>query len=137
MILSQVPAFQAEDPLGGPRIDFYFAEYQALPVALEGDVPILNQPVKVGAAQMEVARNLVDAEGPVRHMPQAATLPPVRPAGAALRPKSILLFRGPPRGLLVDLIESAAIVPDQFEFGQDVPHVLLLFDLLVEEPLEE
>jgi hypothetical protein len=39
--------------------------------------------------------------------------------------------------VLVDLIQAAAVVADHLELGQDVPHVPLLFDLLVEEPLEE
>ena len=86
VILSQAPAFQAQDALGSPGINLDLAEHQASAVPLERDVLILNQPVEVGAAQVQVTRHLVYAESPVRHTPRAATLLPEGPAGAVSRP---------------------------------------------------
>ena len=138
MILSQPPAFQPQDALRGPRINLDLAEDQPLPVPLERNVLILNQPVEVGAAQMQVTRHLVNAERPVRHRPMTATAPPPGTGHPVAGSNSVLLGRfGPPPGLLVNLIEGAAVVARQFELGQDVADIPLLLDLLVEEPLEE
>ena len=137
MILRKVAALQAEDALGSPGIDVNLAEHQPLPMPLERDILILNQPVEVGATQMEVARHLVYLERPVWHTPRAAMPLATGPAGAVLSSELACFLLRPPPGLLIDLIEGAAVVPNQLELGQNVTDVPLLFHLLVQEPLQE
>jgi len=78
MILSQAPAFQAQNPLGSPGVDFNFAEHQAAAVLLERNVSVLDQPIKVRAAQVQVTRDLVNAESPVGHWAGASGAPAKR-----------------------------------------------------------
>src|ERR1039458_1677216 len=50
VVLRQVPAFQAEDALGGPRVNVHLAEHQAFAVPLDGHVLVFDQPFEVTAA---------------------------------------------------------------------------------------
>ena len=67
MVLRQAPAFHAQDPLGGPGINLDLAEHQPVAVPGKGDVLVLDQPIEVGAAQVEIAGDIVGAESPVGH----------------------------------------------------------------------
>ncbi len=138
MILRQPPAFEAEDALGGPRINLDLAKDQPWPVPLAGDVLVLNQPFDIRAAQMQVARDFLKAERAVGHTPGAAApLPPGRAGAASRSGSALLVLRGPHRGMPVNLVEAAGVVAHQFELRQHVADIPLLFNLLVEEPLEE